>query len=94
MDFAPGVWLDPLLDSGNGSGAVCSESAFASADFDCSEFPHISKIEDPPISFAGVECSQYRNVWNDSDFAEFSGMWKWNTFRRLKRESCQRMLMS
>ena len=38
MDFAPGVWLDPLLDSGNGFGTVVSESAFASANFDCSEF--------------------------------------------------------
>ena len=39
-DFAPDVWLDPLLDSGNGIAAVVFESAFASADSDCSEFPH------------------------------------------------------
>ena len=85
IDFAPGVWLDPLLDSGNRYGAVCSESAFARADFDCSEFPHISNIEDPPISFADVDRSQYRDVWNDSDYAEFSGLWKSNTFKRLKK---------
>ena len=29
MDFAPGVWLSPLPDSGNGFGTVISESAFA-----------------------------------------------------------------
>ena len=34
MDFAPGMCLNPLLDSGNGLGAVVSESAFATADFD------------------------------------------------------------
>ena len=45
MNFAPGMWLDPLLDSGNGFVAVVSESVFVAADFDCSEFPHISKVE-------------------------------------------------
>ena len=40
IDFAPGVWLDPLLDSRNGFGAVCLGSTFASVDLDCSEFPH------------------------------------------------------
>ena len=47
-DFAPGVWLNPLLDPGNDLGAVIPESAFAAAEFDCSEFPHICKIEAPP----------------------------------------------
>ena len=74
MDFAPGIWLNPLPDSGNGFGAVISESAFAAADVGCSKFPHVSKIEDPPISFAEVELSQYQDVWNDSDYAEFSGL--------------------
>ena len=31
MDFAPGMWLNPLPDSGNGFGAVIYESAFAAA---------------------------------------------------------------
>ena len=31
MDFAPGLWLNPLPDSGNGFGAVIYESAFAAA---------------------------------------------------------------
>ena len=31
MDFAPGMWLNPLPDSGNGFGAVNYESAFAAA---------------------------------------------------------------
>ena len=44
IDFAPGMGLNPLLNSGNGYGAVISESAFATADFDCSEFSHIRKI--------------------------------------------------
>ena len=57
MDFAPGLWLNPLPDSENGFGAVMSESAFAAADVGCSKFPHVSKIEDPPISFADVERS-------------------------------------
>ena len=38
------MWLNSLLGSGDGLGAVISESAFA-ADVDCSEFPHINKIE-------------------------------------------------
>ena len=53
------MWLNPLLESGDGSGAVCSESAFPSADSDGRDFPHISKIEDPPITFADVE----RSTW-------------------------------
>ena len=53
---------------------MCSESAFASADSDDRDFPHISKIEDPPISFADIGRSQYHDVWNDSDYAEFSGL--------------------
>ena len=63
---------------------MISEIAFTTADFDCSEFPHISKIEDPPISFANAERSQYQDVWNDSDYAEFSGLWNSNAFKRLK----------
>ena len=55
MDFATGMWLNPLPDSGNDFGAVISESVFAAADVDCSKFPHVSKIEDPPMSFADVE---------------------------------------
>ena len=42
MDFSPGMWLNPLPDSGNGFGAVISGSAFATADFNCSEFPRVS----------------------------------------------------
>ena len=38
MDFPPGMWLNPLPDSGNVFGAEISESAFATADFDCGEF--------------------------------------------------------
>ena len=39
MDFAVGMGLDPLLDSGNDFGAVVSESAFASsADFFVASF--------------------------------------------------------
>ena len=53
------MWLNPLLDSGNGFEAVLSESAFAAADFDCSEFPYFSKMRDPPISFRH---SQYQDV--------------------------------
>ena len=77
--------LNPLLDSGNGFGAAISESAFAAAAFDCSEFPHINKIEDPPISFTDIGRSQYLEVWNDSDYAEFSGLRNSNAFRRLKK---------
>ena len=75
MDVAPGIWLNPLLDSGNDFGAVISESAFAAAGVGCNEFPHTSKIDYPPISFfADIERSQYQDVWNDSDYAEFSGL--------------------
>ena len=73
------------LDSENVFGAVISESAFAAAGVGCSEFPHISNIKDPPISFADVERLQYRDVWNDSDYAEFSGLWNSNAFERPKR---------
>ena len=52
MDFAPGMWLNPLPDSGNGFGAVISESAFAAAGVGCNKFPHVSMIEDLPMSFA------------------------------------------
>ena len=62
MDFAPGMWLSLLRDSGNGFGAVISESAFAAADVGCSKFSRVSKIEDPLMSFAGVERSQYQDV--------------------------------
>ena len=41
---------------------MISESPFATADFDCSEFLRVSKKEDPPISFADVERSQYQDV--------------------------------
>ena len=64
---------------------MISKSAFAAADIDCSKFPHVRKIEDPPMSFADVERSQYQDVWNDSDYAEFSGRWNSNAFRRLKK---------
>ena len=75
-EFAPAMWLNPLLDPGKRFGAVISESAFAAADddVDCSEFPRFRKIEDPPNSFADVELSQHQDVWNDSDYAEFSGL--------------------
>ena len=76
--------MNPLPESWNGFEAVGSESAFAAADVGCSEFPHVSKMEDPPMSFADVECSQYQDVWNDSDYAEFSGLWNSNAFRSLK----------
>ena len=35
--------------------------------------------------FPDVERSQYQDVWNDSDYAEFSGLLNSNAFRRLKR---------
>ena len=56
------------------------------ADFDCSEFPHVSKIVDPPMGFADIERSQYQDVWNDSDYAKFNGRWNSNAFRHLKKE--------
>ena len=74
MDFSPGMWLNPVPDSGSVSGAVICESAFATADFDCSEFPRVSWIEDSPMRLADVRRSQYQGVWNDSDYAEFSGL--------------------
>ena len=77
--------VEPAADSGNDFGAVTSELAFAATHVGCSEFPHISKIEDPSISFADVERSQYQDVWNVSDDAEFSGLWNSNAFRRLKK---------
>ena len=51
------MWLNAQLHSGNGFGAVCSERAFASVDSNVREFPHISKTEDPPISFVDVKRS-------------------------------------
>ena len=42
MGFLPGMWLHPLPDSRNVYGAVVSESAFATADFDFSEFSRVS----------------------------------------------------
>lgn len=56
IDFAPGVWFNPLLDSGNGFRAV-----FAGADSDCIEFRSITK-RDPPISFGDAERSQCRTT--------------------------------
>lgn len=45
IGFAPGVWLNLLLGSGNGFGAVSSESAYASADSNYYKvFPHVSKM--------------------------------------------------
>ena len=61
-DLAPGMWSNPLPDSANGFGEVISESALATTDFGCSEFPHICNVEDPPTSFADVELSQYQDV--------------------------------
>ena len=62
------MWLNPLPDSGNGFGAVISDSAFAAAGVGCNEFPHISKIEDAPISFADLEHLQYQDVSNYSNY--------------------------
>ena len=42
MNSLPGTGLNPLPDSGNVSGAVICESAFATADFDCSDLPRVS----------------------------------------------------
>ena len=84
MDFAPGMlWLNPLPDSEHGFEAVISKRAFATAGFGCSEFLHVSKIEDPQINFADVERSLYQDVWNDFNYSEFSGLWNLNAFRRL-----------
>ena len=52
----------------NGFRAVSFESTFAAAGVTCSEFTHISTIEDASISFADVERSQYQHVWKDSDY--------------------------
>ena len=35
MEFAPGMWLNPPIDSGNSFMEVISKSAFATADFYC-----------------------------------------------------------
>ena len=77
--------MNPLPDSGNGFGAVISESAFAAADVGYSEFPHVTKIEYSSMSLADEKRSQYQDVWNDSDYAEFSDLWNSNAFRRLKK---------
>lgn len=77
--------MDPLLDFGYGLGAVFSKSSFASAESDGKGFPHITKIEDLPISFADIDCSQYQDVLNDTDHAEFSGLRSSNAFRCHKR---------
>lgn len=66
------------LYSGNGVRAICSVSAILSADSD------LNMIERPTIIFAYVEHSQYQEVWVDSDYAGFSGLWNSNSFRRLK----------
>ena len=42
MGFAPGMWLNPLPDSGNRFGALISESVFTAADVVCSRFPRVS----------------------------------------------------
>ena len=55
MDYEPGMWLNPLLNSANGFGAVISESAFAAADVGCSEFPHVSNDRR-----SSNECCRYR----------------------------------
>lgn len=44
VNFLPGLWVDPLLESGIGFGVVCPESGFAGA------VSYGSKIEDLPIS--------------------------------------------
>ena len=74
MDLKPGVWLDLLPDPGDGFWAVCSESALVSADFNCSELPDVSKVEDFFISFADVRRSQHKKIWNDFDYTEFRGL--------------------
>ena len=37
------------------------------------------------MSFADTERSQYQDVKNDSDYAEFSCLWNSNAFRRLEK---------
>ena len=36
------------------------------------------------MSFPDIVRLQYQDIWNDTDFAEFSGLWKSNALRRLK----------
>ena len=62
MHFVPGMWLNPLLDSGNGFWAVNFATAFAAADVGCREFPHVSKIGDPSIRFEDVDVSSNRSL--------------------------------
>ena len=81
VDLEPGMGLGLPLDSGNDFGVVCSESAFASTVFNSCGFPHISNIEDPPISLANVERLQFKNIWNASDYTEFSGLGDSNVLR-------------
>ena len=50
-----------------------------------SEFPHISKIEDPSMSFADIERTQYTQIGNGSNYNKFSCLWNLNAFRRLKK---------
>ena len=64
---------------------MISESAFAAAGVGCSKLSYISKMKYSPMSFANVERSQYQDVWNDSDYAEFSDLCNSNAFRRLKK---------
>lgn len=59
------MWLDSLLASRNDLGAVCSESAFASARSDDNDFPRVINVEGPPIRYADVEHSQSRDVWDN-----------------------------
>lgn len=54
--------VDDLAASDMDVGAVCSKSAVAYADSDGRELPHISKTDDPPISYTDVERSQYHSV--------------------------------
>ena len=44
---------------------------------------HINKMDGPPTSVADFERLHYQDVWNDSNDAEFSGLWNLNTFKRL-----------
>ena len=60
-------------------------NAFSGNDNDCSGFSHIRETDDPPIWFADVERSQHQEVWNDSKYAEFSGLWNLNAFKRRKK---------
>ena len=93
IDFAPCVWLNPLFYSGNDFGAVSSESAFAIGDSDGREFPYTSTTGDPPISSTDAERLQYQDISNDSDYAEFSGLWNSNAYKTLE-EGGLPMIMS